>query len=95
MPVDILDRNIVDIAIAVDVNQETIEEEPRNIPELLFRTFNVMMTALRKSTLSSADIIIQPDVRGIFALDIRKMKAAIQAGEQAAEEQLKTILQLV
>ncbi|MCM0759785.1 patatin-like phospholipase family protein [Sporomusa sphaeroides DSM 2875] len=95
IPVDLLDRNIVDVAIAVDVNQETVEEEPQNIPELLFRTFNVMMTALRKSTLPYADMIIQPDVRGIFALDIRKTKAAIQAGERAAEEQLTKISSLI
>lgn len=95
VPVDLVDRDIVDVAIAVDVNQITNEEEPRNIPELLFRTFNVMMTASRTRSLSYADMIIQPDVREIFALDIRKIKSAIQAGERAAEGQLKEILELI
>jgi NTE family protein len=44
-----------------------------------------MMNNLRAATLPYADIVIQPDVHDIFALDIRKMKAAIRAGERAAE----------
>jgi NTE family protein len=95
MPVDLLDRTMVDVRIAVDVNQATMEKEPRNLPELLFRTYNVMINSLRTATLPYADIIIQPDVHGIFALDIRKMKAAIRAGERAAETQLSNIINLI
>jgi NTE family protein len=54
-----------------------------------------MINSLRTATLPYADIIIQPDVHGIFALDIRKMKAAIRAGERAAETQLSNIINLI
>ncbi len=95
MPVDLLDCPIVDVRIAVDVNQVTMEKEPKNVPELFFRAYNVMVNALRTATLPYADIIIQPDVHDIFALDIRKMKAAIHAGERVAEIQLKNIMNLI
>lgn len=95
MPVNLLDRKIADIRIAVDVNIETVAKEPQNLPELLFRTYNVMMSSIRTATLADADVIIQPEVQEVFFLDVRKMKAAIQAGERAAEAQRKNILSLI
>lgn len=95
MPVNLLDDGVVDIKIAVDVNVPMLAKEPQNLPELLFRTYNVMMSSIRTATLPAADLIIQPDVQDVFALDVRKMKAAIRAGEQAAEAQRKNILTLI
>lgn len=95
MPVNLLDRSVADVRIAVDVNVATIADEPQNLPEILFRTYNVMMSSIRTATLPDADLIIQPDVQDVFALDVRKMKAAIRAGERAAEAQRKNIFTLM
>lgn len=94
MPVNLLDGNAVDVRIAVDVNVATAAE-PQSLPEILLRTYNVMMNSIRTATLSYADLIIQPDVHDVFVLDVRKMKAAIRAGEQAAEAQRENIFRLI
>lgn len=85
LPVEELDRENGQLVIAVDVTREHEKKPPRNLVEVMYRSYSLMTAERKHSSLRFADVIIRPEVGHIPAFDFTKWQECIEAGEQAAE----------
>lgn len=95
LPADITRKEGADIVIAVDVEREHEEREPRNMFDVLNRSLSIMMVEMRRSNLHFADVIFRPQVGHIQAHDITKIKKCIEAGERDAEQKVMEVISLI
>ncbi|ANP80138.1 patatin [Bacillus sp. B25(2016b)] len=95
LPTDIPRKAGVEIVLAVDVEREHEEREPRSIIEVLNRSLSLMMVEMRRKNLQFADVIFRPSVGQIQAFDITKIKECIDAGEQEAERKIMEVVSLI
>ncbi|HAZ23195.1 MAG TPA: esterase [Firmicutes bacterium] len=84
-----------DVVIAVDVSHDQGSSEPRNFVEVLFKAFEVMGAYINKAQLESADLVIAPNTDKIGPAGFYRAAECIAAGEQAAEEALPRIRELL
>jgi NTE family protein len=84
-----------DIVIAVDILAQPMYTETSNVWGLFNQNINIMQKNIAKTELKDADIIIRPDLREknhIF--DVKGREQTIQAGEEAALDQLNEIFKV-
>ncbi|MDU2242812.1 MAG: patatin-like phospholipase family protein [Paenibacillus sp.] len=93
LPVDILDGE--SFVIAVDVTREHEKKPPRNLLEVVYRSYSLMTAERKHHTLQLADFVIRPDVGHITAFDFTKWKDCIDAGESAAEGVMEELKQRI
>lgn len=95
VPVDIARELGADIVIAVDILAQPEHTETTNVWGLFNQNINIMQNRLAAQELKHADVVIQPDLREkghIF--DVRGRELTMQAGADAAMQQLNTIQQV-
>jgi len=85
LPVEELGRERGQLVIAVDVSREHEKKPPRNLIEVVYRSYSLMTAERRHSSLRLADVVIRPEVGHIPAFDFSKWQECIEAGEAAAE----------
>ncbi|MFH0769051.1 MAG: patatin-like phospholipase family protein [Chloroflexota bacterium] len=102
VPVRVLKEMGADFIISVNVlhhpgeknhlHPEDVREmkEP-NIFNIMIQTVNILASHLVKSSLSGADIVIEPNMIGIGLTDFGKAEECIRRGEQAAQESIPEI----
>jgi len=91
LPADIARNAGAEFVIAVDVERELEEREPRTMIDVLNRSLFIMIAEMRRSKLRFADVVLRPEIGKIQAFDITKIKHCIDAGEREAERKLKEI----
>lgn len=85
-----------DIVIAVDILAQPMHTETSNVWGMFNQNINIMQSRLAEEELKHADIVIQPDLREkghIF--DVKGRAMTMQAGVDAAQNQLNTITTLL
>lgn len=85
-----------DIIIAVDILAQPMHTETTNVWGMFNQNINIMQSRLAEEELKHADIVIQPDLREkghIF--DVKGRAMTMQAGVDAAQNQLNTITTLL
>ena len=92
LPVREIKEQDVDIIIAVDVAREHEKKPPRNMIEVVYRSYSLMAAARKHTSLHLSDIIIRPEVGHIAAFDFTKIEECIKAGEAAANLIIPEIL---
>ena len=95
VPVDIARELGADIVIAVDILAQPEHTETTNVWGLFNQNINIMQNRLAAQELKHADVVIQPDLREkghIF--DVRGRELTMQAGADAALQQLQNIGQV-
>ncbi|GIQ62792.1 hypothetical protein PACILC2_13600 [Paenibacillus cisolokensis] len=85
----------MDVVIAVDVEREHEEQEPRNLFEVVYRSFTIMTTVQRRANLKYADVVFRPEVGHFFAFDIGRIRECIEAGEREAQNKIHEVLTLL
>lgn len=80
-----------DLVIAVDISARPTSNTALSMWGLLDQTINIMGQQSIQNELKQANIIIQPQVQHVGTLDLKASNAAILAGEQAAQAQIKAI----
>jgi NTE family protein len=95
LPADLLREEGMDVVLAVDVEREHEEQEPRNLFEVLYRSFTIMTTVQRRANLKYADVVFRPEVGHIFAFDISKVRECIEAGKQEALTKIGEVISLL
>lgn len=103
VPVKILKEMGANFVIAVNVLHHPDEEEPQihtedtkkpkepNIFYIMMQIVNIPASYLVKSSLSGADVIIEPDMSGIGFGDFHKVGESILQGELAASDAIAEI----
>ncbi len=85
-----------DVIIAVDILAQPMHTETSNVWGMFNQNINIMQSRLAEEELKHADIVIQPDLREkghIF--DVKGRALTMQAGVDAAQNQLTTITTLL
>lgn len=85
-----------DVVIAVDILAQPAYTETNNVWGLFNQNINIMQQQLAQQELQYADIVIQPDVREkAHIFDVRGREVTMQAGSEAAEQQLTNLQQVL
>jgi NTE family protein len=89
IPADVVRAMGVDIVIAVNVGADSAEteEQVQSLFALLGRTIDTMMTVGTRRALESADIVVDPDLKGLGSTDWRRSDDLAARGRAAAEAQ--------
>ncbi|MBO8176988.1 patatin-like phospholipase family protein [Aeribacillus pallidus] len=95
LPADLLREEEMDVVIAVDVEREHEEQEPRNLFEVVYRSFTIMMTRQRRANLKYADVVFRPEVGHILAFDTSKIRECIDAGEREAQHKIQELMKFL
>jgi NTE family protein len=95
LPADLLRTAGMDVVFAVDVEREHEEQEPRNLFEVVYRSFTIMTTVQRRTNLKYADVVFRPEVGHIFAFDIGRIRECIEAGEREAQNKIHEVISLI
>jgi len=86
VPADIVRLAGPDVVIAVNVAPDYDESEiAADMFSVMSSAIDTMMTASTRRVLESADVVIDPDLRGLYGLDWRKGGEMIERGYRAAE----------
>ena len=78
--------------LAVDLNRQSADgKKPRNLVDVTFRTFAVLMWNTSREGRSNADILLEPDIDHIGFHDLGRAEELFAAGEKAARQALPAI----
>lgn len=91
VPASIVREMGADLVIAVDVNTFKPTIDVHNIFDILLQTFDIMERELVKYKKIDADILIQPEVVDIGAMQFSKVDEGVMAGEEACKKVLSKI----
>ena len=84
-----------DLVIAIDISARPKPGETTGAWGLLDQTINIMGMQGISRELSQADLVIQPNISGLAALDLSQRHQTILEGERAAQQQLRQIDQMI
>jgi NTE family protein len=89
IPADVARSMNVDVVVAVNVGADSAEteEQVQSLFTLLGRTIDTMMTVSTRRSLESADVIIDPDLKGLGSTDWRKTDDLAARGSEGAAAQ--------
>lgn len=95
LPISDMQKEDVDFIIAVDVAREHERKPPRNMIEVVYRSYSLMAAERKHSSLHMADLVIRPEVGQYAAFDFTKIMECIAAGEEAAESHIPEIVRML
>lgn len=98
VPTDVVRAMGADLVIAVnvaaDLEEENIEQTELSLFGVIGKTIDAMMTPPIRRALESADLVIDPDLRGLTSLDWRRSDEFADRGFAAAEGLREALLAL-
>jgi len=80
VPITPLQDMGADFIIAVDLNSERRDEKPRNIIEVLLRSFYYLRKSATSLQTEKADLVIQPDLTDFNMYDMNQANGLFDAG---------------
>ncbi len=82
--------------LAVDLNRDSSDgQRPKNLLDVTFRTFAVLMWNTSRNGREGADLLLEPDIAHIGYHDLGKAQELFSAGEEAARRALPAIRRLM
>ena len=84
VPVTTLKDMGADLIIGVDLNSKHTRKKPRNIVEVLLRSFDFTLKTATKLQTEQADILIEPDLSSFNMVAVDQMDDLIEMGYQEA-----------
>ncbi len=91
VPVDAVRQMGAEVVIAVYLESSPLDEKPKNMADVIWRSFSIMQRHAVENWRQKADVIIQPDVQPFVWDDFVKTPQLIAAGEAAARQALPRI----
>lgn len=91
VPVSPLREMGADFIISVDLNAEHPYKKPKNIVEVMLRSFDFTLKAATQLQTEEVDIQIKPDLSGFNMVDMSQADELIQVGYEEAKKALKKI----
>lgn len=96
VPCDIARIKGADIVIAVNLQKDVRNQtEPESLVDIIAQSISIMMKESSRSKLGSADVVIEPDARGVSMFDFTQKKRAMEEGIKAAREAMPKIRALL
>jgi NTE family protein len=96
VPCDIARAKGADIVIAVNLQKDVRNQaEVESLVDIIAQSISIMMKESSKSKLGSADVVIEPDAKGISMFDFSQKKRAMEEGIRATREAIPKIKALL
>jgi NTE family protein len=96
VPCDIAKAKGADIIIAVNLQKDVKNQAAaESIVDIIAQSISVMMRESSRSKLASADVVIEPDTRGISMFDFTQKKRLMEDGIRATREAMPKIKALM
>jgi len=92
---DIARSKGADIVIAVNLQKDIKDSDIGSVIDVIAQSISIMMHENTKAKLLYADIVIEPDTRGISMFDFSQKKVLMEEGIKAAEKALPKIKALI
>ncbi len=83
------------IVIAVTLQKDIKDNDITSVIDVIAQSINIMMHESTKGRLKYADVVIEPDTRGVSMFDFSKKKVLMEEGIKAGKKalpQIKTLL---
>ncbi len=80
-----------DVVIAVNISTEPSSQDSSGSLGILLHTTSIMGKSINTFELDLAQVVIQPELKGMRSTDFKSRNAAILAGEEAAFKQIDQI----
>jgi NTE family protein len=84
-----------DIVIAVNISTEPSTQDSSGTLGILLHTTSIMGKSINTFELDLAQVVIQPELKGMRGTDFKARNAAILAGEESAMKQISQIKNLL
>jgi NTE family protein len=84
-----------DIVIAVNISTEPSSQDSSGSLGILLHTTSIMGKSINTFELDLAQVVIQPELKGMRGTDFKSRNAAILAGEESAMKQISQIKNLL
>jgi NTE family protein len=84
-----------DIVIAVNISTEPSTQDSSGSLGILLHTTSIMGKSINTFELDLAQVVIQPELKGMRGTDFKSRNAAILAGEESAIKQMSQIKSLL
>jgi len=88
---DIARTKGADIVIAVNLQRDIKETEIDSVIDVIAQSINILMREASKTKLQHADVIIEPDTKGVSVFDFSQKKPLVEEGMKATRKALPEI----
>jgi len=85
-----------DIVIGVNLHLHKLQSgPPRNIFDIAYYTFDILLANAAQKGMSSADLVVSPDLQGFHYRNLKKVDELVDRGEQAMRDSLGELKRLI
>jgi NTE family protein len=84
-----------DVIIAVNLQRDVRDTDITSVIDVIAQSISIMMHTNSKTKLAHADVILEPDTKGISMFDFTQKKALMEEGIRSAEKAMPKIKALV
>ncbi|MBA4418742.1 MAG: patatin [Syntrophus sp. (in: bacteria)] len=95
IPCDIARNNGADIVIAVNILKDAKDYNISSLIDIIGQSANIMMYENSKVKLRYADVVIEPDTKGVSMFDFTQKKVLMEEGIKAARKAMPKIKELI
>ena len=88
---DIARSKGADIVIAVNLQRDIKEPDIGSVIDVIAQSISILMREGSKAKLQQADIVIEPDIKGVSVFDFSQKKMLVEEGIKAARKALPKI----
>ncbi|MDR2018100.1 MAG: patatin-like phospholipase family protein [Syntrophobacterales bacterium] len=95
VPCDIAKRKGADIVIAVNLSKDVKDNNITSLIDIIGQSANIMMHENSKTRLRHADVVIEPDTKGVSIFDFSQKKVLMEEGMKAARKAVPKIREVI
>lgn len=88
---DIARSKGADVVIAVNLQRDVKETEIGSVIDVIAQSINILMRESNKAKLQQADVVIEPDTKGVSIFDFSQKKPLVEEGMKATRKALPEI----
>ena len=92
---DIARSKGADIVIAVNLQRDIKESDIGSVIDVIAQSISILMRENSKVKLQQADIVIEPDTKGVSAFDFSQKKLLVEEGMKAARKAIPKIRETI
>jgi NTE family protein len=88
---DIAKSKGADIVIAVNLQRDVKEPDIGSVIDVIAQSISILMREGSKAKLQQADVVIEPDIKGVSVFDFSQKKLLVEEGIKAARKAIPKI----
>jgi NTE family protein len=92
---DIARSKGADIVIAVNLQRDIKDSDMGSVIDIIAQSISIMMRENSKTKLQQADIVIEPDTKGVSVFDFSQKKMLVEEGIKAARKAIPRIREAI